>query len=217
MVAGKNDTRHTPDGYPAGCLQCLGSLVDEQRAELHSVQYVACRAYKRAGYDARLAEQLLSDANLQFRGTALQTVHLLMIALRTALALAAQLAYRLAYAPQLRIVGMRLEPPFVCERQHFVVHPRRIAYAQHVDAAVDEFLRNPVYCHIALRAHHHLALAHQRFVYRLDQRGGLSRSRRAVYHHHILCPQHLVHRLFLCRIEPREAHWGERERLGLMF
>ena len=38
-----------------------------------------------------------------------------------------QVAYGFADAPQLRIVGMRLEAPLVGEAQHLVVHTRGIA------------------------------------------------------------------------------------------
>ena len=52
-------------------------------------------------------------------------------------------------------------------------------------------------------------------MYRLDERGGLSRARRAVYHHHVFCPQHLVDRPFLRGVEPRKAQWRKGEVLRL--
>ena len=52
-------------------------------------------------------------------------------------------------------------------------------------------------------------------MYSLDERGGLSRARRAVYHHHVFCPQHLVDRPFLRGVEPRKAQWCKGEVLRL--
>ena len=76
-----------------------------------------------------------------------------------AAAFATQLAYRLAYAPELRIVGVCFEAAFVGERQHLVVDTRRVANAQHVHTTVDKFLRYPVDSHIALRTYQHLTLS----------------------------------------------------------
>ena len=155
-----------------------------------------------AGYDTRLAEERRAYAQLQFGGTALQAVHLLMPRLGASATLLAQFAYGLAYAPQLRIVGMGLKAPFVGERQHLVVDTCRIAYAQHGNATVDEFLRNPVDRHVALSAHQHLALTAQRLVYSLNQSGSLARSGRAVHDGNILGTHHLAHGVLLRGIEP---------------
>ena len=150
-----------------------------------------------AGYDTCLAEERRAYAQLQFGGAALQTVHLLMPRLGASASLLAQFAYGLAYAPQLRIVGMRLEASFVGERQHLVVDACGVAYAQHGNATVDEFLRNPVDRHVALCAHQHLALASQRLVYSLDKRRRLARSGRTVYYSHVLCAHHFAHGVLL--------------------
>ena len=78
VVAGEDDAAGTTDGYPAGGLEGLGGLVDEQRAELHAVEQAVGRADECGGDDARLAEQLGVDAYLQLGGAALQAVHLLV-------------------------------------------------------------------------------------------------------------------------------------------
>ena len=104
----------------------------------------------------------------------------------------------------------------VSERQHLVVNLGGVAYAQHVDAAVDELFANPVDSHVALRADEHLVLAAQRLVYGLDQRGRLARARRPVYYRHVLGAQHLVDGLLLHAVEPGKAYGVEREPAGLL-
>ena len=130
-----------------------------------------------------------------------------------AAALAAQHSDGFAYAPELRIVGVRLEAPFVAEREHLVVHACGVAYAQHVHAAVYELLRNPVDSHVALRAYHHLTLSAQRLVDGFHECCGLARSRRSVHHGYVLGAQHLVHGLLLRGVEPGQTHGFERELL----
>ena len=108
------------------------------------------------------------------------------------------------------------EPPFVSERQHLVVHLHGVAYAQHVDAAVNEPFANPVNRHVALRAHKHLVLAAQRLVDGLHEGCRLARARRSVYDGHVLGAEYVVHRLFLRRVKPGEAYGVKRECLGLL-
>ena len=213
MVACKHHTRGAAHGNPAGSLQSLCRLVDEQRPKLHAVQQPVGCSRERGGYDTRLAKQLGVDAQLQLGGTALQTFHLLVPAVR-AFALRPQLAHGLAQAPQLRVVGMCLEAPLIGERQHLVVDPCGVAYAQDRDATVNELLGNPVNRHVALGTHQHLTLPLQRLVNGLHERRRLARAWRAMHHHHVFRPQHLVHRLLLCGVEPREAHGRESEMLG---
>ncbi len=66
-----------------------------------------------------------------------------------------------------------------------VVHARRIAEAQHVNASVGKFFRNPVYSHVALGAHKHLAFAAQGLVYGFNESCGFSGARRAVHNGHV--------------------------------
>ena len=101
---------------------------------------------------------------------------------------------------------MRLEATLIGKAEHLVVHPRRIADAQHVDTSIHEFLRNPIHRHVALCTYQHLALSHQRLVDGFHERGGLACARRSMHNGNILRPQHLVDRLLLSRIEPRETH-----------
>ena len=103
---------------------------------------------------------------------------------------------------------MCLEAPFVGEGQHLVVNARGVAYAQHGDTAVGELLRNPVYGGVALRAHHHLGLAHERFVDGLDQSGGLSRAGRTVDYGHVLGSEHAADGFLLRGIEPGQLRAG---------
>ena len=112
---------------------------------------------------------------------------------------------------------MRLEAPLVGKREHLIVHTGRIADAEHIDAAINQFLGDPIDSHIALGTDQHLTLAAQRLVDGFDKGGGLARAWRAVHHSHILRPQHLVDGLFLRRIQIREMHRGEREGLCLLL
>ena len=102
------------------------------------------------------------------------------------LAVTAQFTDGLANRPQMGVVGMRLEAPFVGETQHLVVHACRIAYSQHVDAAVNQFLTDPVNRHITLGTHHDLVLPHQCLPNRLHEGRRLSRSGRSVHNGYIL-------------------------------
>ena len=210
VVAGKDDALHTTGGYPAGGFEGLGSLVDEEGAKLLTLQDAVGSTGEGRGYHAGFAEELSIDAHLYLDGTLTQPVHLLMEALGVA-ALPALLAYGLAYSPELRIVGVRLEAALIGEGEHLVVDAGGIAYAQHVDATVHELLGNPVDRHIALRAHQHLALAAQHFIDGLNQGGGLARTGRAVHHHHVLGPEHLVDGVLLGGVEPGQLDVVEGE------
>ena len=103
---------------------------------------------------------------------------------------------------------------FIGEAQHLVVDARGIADAQDGDAAVHQFLANPVHGSVALGTHEDLCLAHQRLVDGLDQRRRLSRTRRAVQHTHVLGPQHVIDGMLLARVQPRETHRVKAEGLG---
>ena len=216
VVARQHHARSLANGNPTGRFERLGRLVDEECGILLPVQQAMGRAHERGSDDACLTEKFAVDAYFDLCSSRFQPLQLLMVVSRAMPASAAEFAYGLAYGPQLRIVGMALEAPLVGEREHLVVHTRRIAYAQHVDAAVGELFANPVYGHVALRAHHHLTLTHQRLVDGLHERGGLSRARRPVYNGHVLGPHHLVDGLLLRGIEPREACRGESETGGLL-
>ena len=111
---------------------------------------------------------------------------------------------------------MCLELPFVCETEHLVIHTGRIADAQDIDAPVDEFFRDPVYCHIALCTDQHLALPHQCLIDGFDQCRRLSCSRRTVDDRHILRPQNPVDRPLLRRVQPRQANRSKGEFLCLL-
>ena len=208
VVAGQYDAACAAYGYPAGSLQGLCCLVDEEGSELLPVEQSVGAAHQRAGYDMGLLEQLLLYADLQLGGAALQPVHLLVPAVAALLA-GTQLADGLADGPQLGIVGMGLEAPLVGEGEHFVVHTRGVAYAQHVQPAVNELLADPVDGHVALCADEDLRLAAQRLVDGLHECRRLSRSRWSVHDGHVLGAQHLVHGVGLCGVQVVEAHVGE--------
>ena len=133
--------------------------VDEERVVFLSVEQTVGSPGEGRGNDAGLVEKLAADAYLQFGGTALQTVHLLMIVVGIPSALRAQLPDGLADAPQLWIVGVGLESPLVGEGEHLVVDAGGVADTQHIDAAVYKLFGNPVNGHVALCAHQHLTLA----------------------------------------------------------
>ena len=108
VVAGEDDASGAAYGYPAGCFERLCRLVDEERRELLAFQHAVGGAGEGACHDARFAEQRGAYAQLYLRGATLQAVHLLMPCVRPA-SLAAQFSDGFAYAPELRIVGVRLE------------------------------------------------------------------------------------------------------------
>ena len=137
MVASKDDTTDTAHGNPAGCLQGLSCLVDEQGAELLSFQQTTATAHEGGGNDTCLAKEVAVDANLQLRGATFQAFQLLMKTLVTPFAMAPQLADSLSDGPELRVVRMRLEASLVGERQHLVVDLTGIANAQNIDATID--------------------------------------------------------------------------------
>ena len=67
------------------------------------------------------------DGKLYFGSTVAQAVDFLVAFFRVSL-LRIKLSYGAAQSPELRVVGVRLEAPFVGERKHFVVHSRGVAY-----------------------------------------------------------------------------------------
>lgn len=75
-----------------------------------------------------------------------------------------QVADGFADGPKRGVRRMCFETPFVGERQHLVIHARRVADAQHSHTPVGQFLRNPVYGHVALGAYQYLAFAVERLV-----------------------------------------------------
>ena len=111
---------------------------------------------------------------------------------------------------------MCFELPFISKSEHFIVYTCWITYAQHIDSTVNKLLTYPVYSHITLCTDHHLALSHQCFVDGFNQRCGLSCTWRTMNHSHILCPQNLVHSLFLCWIQPRQTNRSERKLLNFL-
>ena len=129
VVARQHHTADAAQGNPTGSLQCLGGLVDEQRAELLTVQQTVGRADQRRGNDTCLTKQLVVDAYLQFRGAALQALQSLVVLFVAALSVAAQVADGLSQRPQLRIVGVTLEAPLIGKREHLVVDAGWIAYS----------------------------------------------------------------------------------------
>ena len=215
VVAGEDYSVCLADGYPARRLERLCRLVDEESGKLHSLQHTAGTAGESAGDYPRAVEELVVDAQLQLRLAAAQAVELLVIAVGASPLGAAQLAYRLANRPQLRIVGVRLKAALIGEPQHLVVDARGISHSQHLHAAVHQALANPVDRHVALSAHQHLVLAPQRLIDGLDQRGGLARAGRAMHHGDILSLQHLVDGMLLSGVEPGEAQGSKRELLSL--
>ena len=217
MVAGKNHARGLADGNPAGGFEGLGSLIYKQGAEFHPLQQSVRGAHQRTGDDAGLAEEFALYADFKFRGALLQPFHLLVIFVVTAFPARPQFAECLAGSPQLRIVGMRLKPPFVGEGEHLVVDARGVADAEHGNTTVEQFLTDPIHRHVTLGTHQHLTLAHECLVDGLYECGGLARSRRSVHNHHVLGSQHAVHGLLLrlVQIGEREGREGERLRLDV--
>ena len=109
---------------------------------------------------------------------------------------------------------MGLKTALIGKREHLVVHTCGITDPQYVDATIHQFLRYPVDSHIALCTYQHLILTSQCLVDSLHEGRGLSRSRRAMNHSHILCPQYPIDSLLLRRIQIREVHRCKRECLS---
>ena len=115
VVTGQDYPRHSSYGYPAGGFQGLCRLVNEQCAELLTVQQAVGRTYQGRGNDTGLAEQFVVDAYLQCRSATLQTLQLLVVLLIASLAVAAHVVDGLADGPQMWIVGMALETALIRE------------------------------------------------------------------------------------------------------
>ena len=129
MVAGKDHPRHPSDRNPAGCLQRLCRLVDEECTKLLAFEQTAGRTHKGRSYDTCLTEELGIDAYLQFDSPFLQPLHLLVVFLVTPFAMGTEFTDGLTDGPEHLIVGMGLKTSFVGERQHLVVHARGITYS----------------------------------------------------------------------------------------
>ena len=188
MITRKDDSRRSTNSYPAGRFKGLCSLIDEQSRKLLTFHYPAVCTNEGRSNDTCLSKQLGIDTYLKLSSTALQPIHLLMIAFRTFLSIVPQFTNSLPNRPQLRVIRMRFKLSFVCETQHLIVHSGRITNAKDIDTTVDKLLTNPVYSHITLRTNHHLTLSHQCFVDRFDQCCCLTRSRWTMNYRHILCP-----------------------------
>ena len=166
------------------------------------------RANQGASHHTCLVKELGVDGHFNLAGSVAQTCYLLMHVVAT-LAVLLDLADGLADAPQFRIFGMTLKLALVGEREHLVVHSRGVANAKDGHTMIHEFFANPIDRHVALSAHEHLCFTMQRLVDGFNQCGCLSCSGRSMHHFHILCPQHLVHCLFLCLVQPRECDGRE--------
>ena len=212
VVPGKYHTAGTADGNPAGRLERLGRLVDEQGAELVTVEQLVARPDEGRSDDTCLPENVGVDAHLEFYSHLLEALNLLVETLATLAATASHLAHSAPHLPQLGIVRMVGKAVLIGETQHLVVDAGGIAQPQHRDTAVHQFLADPVQGGIALGTHQHLGLALEGLVDGLDQRRRLARARRTVQHTHVLGPQHIVDGTFLARVEPREPHRVKGER-----
>ena len=114
------------------------------------------------------------------------------------------------------VVGVRLETALVGEGKHLVVHLCRIAYAQHIDATVDELFRYPVDSHVALCTDKYLVLALQCLKNCLNKCRCLAGSGRTMYNGYVLSAKHLVDGVRLRVVEKRERHGLEGECLCLL-
>ena len=129
MVAGKDHPRHPSDGNPAGCLQRLRCLVDEERSELLAFKQTIGRAHECRSDDTGLTEKLGIDADFQLDSPLLQPLHLLVVFLVTPFTMGTEFTDGLSDGPEHLIVGMSLKTSFVSKRQHLVVHARGITYS----------------------------------------------------------------------------------------
>ena len=216
VVTGEYHSRCPAHRNPTCCLKRLCRLVYEEGAKFHPVEQTVGTAHKSTCYYPRLPEYLCSDTQVEFYLSLLQSFQFLMERSVTPLSIGTQFTYSLTYSPQLGIIRMRLKPPFVCKRQHLVIHTGRISNAQHINSSVNQFLGYPIHRHITLCAHEHLVLPAQCLENGLDESCGLSCSGRAMHHSHILCPEYLIYCPFLRSIKKWKLHRGERECLCLL-
>ena len=220
VVAGQDDAVGAADGYPAGGLEGLGGLVDEEGAEAPSVQQAVVGAYEGGGDDVRRVEEVGVYLHLEGGGAVAQAAEAVAQGLASGIVRAAGAALEgtelAADGPELRVGGVRLEAAFVGEGQHLVVDARGVADAQDGEAAVDEALRYPVDGGVALRADQHLGFAVEGLVDGLDQRRGLARAGRAVDDGHVAGAEHAVDGGLLRGVEPRQAHGVELAEAGLL-
>ncbi len=168
MVAGKNHAAGAADGYPACRLERLGRLFNEDGAEFLAVKQLVASAHEGGGDDAHLPEDVGVDAYLELHGNLLEPIHLLVEAFARLASLAPHFAHGASHLPQFGIVGVVGKAVLIGETQHFVVDTRGVADAQYWDAAVHQFLADPIDGSVALGAHEHLGFAHECLVDGLD-------------------------------------------------
>ena len=197
MVAGEDDARHPSDGNPAGCFECLSRLVNEERTEFLTFEQAVGRAHEGTGDDAGLAEELGVDADLQFGGAFFEAFEFLVIAVAATLAMTPEVPDGFPDRPEEGVVWVSLEASLIGEGEHLIVDAGGIADAEDVDAAVDEFLGDPVDGHVALGADKDLVLAAESLVDGLDEGGGLAGAGRAVDDGDIFRTEDLVDGVFL--------------------
>ena len=199
---------HHPVGLqhrrPASGLQRLGCLVNEQCGEVAAFHEAVGAAYQRTTHHPGLLKKVCIYLDFQFRLAVAQTVGLLTFG---------TLAQRLAYVPQLVIVGVRCIAALITTVEHLVAHPQRIAHPQHMDTATHQLLADPIHRSIARCTHKHLRLTLQCLDDGLHQRSGLARPRRTVHNGHLLRLHHTLYGVLLTTVEPRKTQlWQHAER-----
>ena len=99
MITRKDDSRCPTNGYPTGRFKGLCSLIDKQSRKLLTFHYPAVCTNKGRSNDTCLSKQFCIDTYFKLSGTALQSIHLLMIAFRTFLSVVPQFSNSLSNRP----------------------------------------------------------------------------------------------------------------------
>ena len=192
MVAGKDDTVCLPDGDPAGSLQRLCRLVNEEGGKVMGCQETIGGADKRRCHDPRLVEEGSINAYLQLRGPLAEAGKAIAEGIAFGAAAVSHRRLRLADGfadtPEFRIVGMRFEAAFVGKGKHLVVYARRIADSEDVDAPIDQLFGYPIHGGIALGADEDLIFAMEGLEDGLDEGCRLPRARGTVDNAHFFGP-----------------------------
>ena len=192
VVAGKDDTVCLPDGDPAGSLQRLCRLVDEEGGKVMGRQEAIGGADKCRCDDPCLVEEGSINAYLQLRRPLVEAGK--AIAERIAFGAAAVTHRRLRLAdgspdaPQFRVVGMRFEAAFVGKGKHLVVYAGGIADSEDVDAPIDQLFGYPIHGGIALGTDEDLIFAMEGLEDGLDKGCRLPRPRGTVDNAHFFGP-----------------------------
>ena len=215
VVSGKHHAVGLEDGGPAGSLNGLRGLVNEEGAEMAVVEQPVGAADERAGHHLGLLKHLLVD--LQFElVAALQELLQPVGALPRGGAPLVDVANQLADAPQLGIVGTGGVESLVGVLHQWATDAQGVADAHHTHAPFDELLADPVHGGVARGADQHLRFAAGGLDDGLHQRGGLAGAGWTVHYGHLARLHDALHGLVLALVEALECHTRQRAEFWIL-